>query len=1193
MWRRPPTAEAPCAGCEAGKKRPGTPGLARLLPFPWNERGVNPPLMRKPVRVVAVVTACLLFLLGSATAEDEEQPKQGPPKPLTTQQAADAVASAVTSQDGKELTTLALQDKPDPWLVADLLCYRGNHDAAEAFAKAARRVDVEQLPAHVEAWRKRKPDTAERELLTKMRAALRAGTPAQILAGTASLPTPLNTITRIRLHHVRGLALRTARQHGQTKDLLQRAAAAAHALGWLRQGARLYNEAATSAYFDANWPDAVLLLGKAVVLTEQRGDQQGAARALSRLGIIHGLLGDYAAALSVYERALERMRALGDERGVATTQGNLGLVYFNLGKHAKALAIFEHALKLKQALGGRGATSAVLTNIGMTHRALGNYAKALSVYERALEQTRTLGDQRGAARVLSGIGLVHESRGDHAEALSTYERAHEQLEALGAKQAATNTLANMGNLYRVLGEYAKALSILERALEQHRSRGDKRGAAGTLANIGAVHQRLGDYARALSIYEDALELLQELGDEKRIVAALANTALVHQELGHYAKALAMLEGALERQQTLDDKQGVATTLGNIGNIHQSLGDRAKALSFHERALRQRRALGDKWGVALSLSNIGVVQEHLGEPAKALATLELALEQKRALGDKRGAAMTLRHIGRVHLALGDHAKARRALERSVSAARSLRAAPILVTALKRLAHLHLAMGKPSRALARAREALREAEGLLGGLDGEQGATARGQHTNLFAVGVLAAAREGEPAEALTFLESGRAGSLLDALDKREALRWKAESLPPDLRQEDREARAAEKVARRAYDRATRRGKLIASRAAATVLSDATERVRAIDGRIQRDLKKRLKQQAGLFYPRPKTIYDIQDALEADQALVLYGLCLDEALALVLRPDGERIVELGKASDVQAACAALDASDADVDPAKALAALKALLVDPLKLGKDVKQVMVSPEGPLCYVPFGALFQQTVAMTPSGTTHVLLLDEEREAGTGVLSLGSPDYSGVSDRAKAIYYRGRSLSPLPATAPEATTVGTVSLIGAKASEAGLRVSLKEQKRWKAVHFACHGLIDVDRPMLSSLALSRAGEDDGFLTALEVLRMQIPADLAVLSACETGRGRVVKGEGILGLTRAFMFAGAPRVICSLWKVDDAATKALMVRFYELWNPKDGKKGLGAAAALRKAQAFVRDHPNGKWKHPYYWAAWVLWGLPN
>ena len=131
---------------------------------------------------------------------------------------------------------------------------------------------------------------------------------------------------------------------------------------------------------------------------------------------------------------------------------------------------------------------------------------------------------------------------------------------------------------------------------------------------------------------------------------------------------------------------------------------------------------------------------------------------------------------------------------------------------------------------------------------------------------------------------------------------------------------------------------------------------------------------------------------------------------------------------------------------------------------------------------------------------------------------------------------------------------------------------------------------MLSALALTADEENDGFLTAHEIFRMSIPADLVVLSACETGKGRIYRTEGIVGLTRAFMFAGAPRVVCSLWKVDDEATQALMVRFYELWNPKDGSEGLSAAAALGQAQAHVRSQE--RWAHPYYWAAWVLWGLP-
>lgn len=132
---------------------------------------------------------------------------------------------------------------------------------------------------------------------------------------------------------------------------------------------------------------------------------------------------------------------------------------------------------------------------------------------------------------------------------------------------------------------------------------------------------------------------------------------------------------------------------------------------------------------------------------------------------------------------------------------------------------------------------------------------------------------------------------------------------------------------------------------------------------------------------------------------------------------------------------------------------------------------------------------------------------------------------------------------------------------------------------------------MFSSLALSADAENDGFLTAIEIFRSKIPADLVVLSACESGKGRIFLTEGIVGLTRAFMFAGAPRVICSLWNVDDEATRALMTKFYELWNPRDGSRGLTAVEALRGAQVHVRSQP--AWAHPSYWAAWVLWGLPE
>jgi CHAT domain-containing protein len=146
-------------------------------------------------------------------------------------------------------------------------------------------------------------------------------------------------------------------------------------------------------------------------------------------------------------------------------------------------------------------------------------------------------------------------------------------------------------------------------------------------------------------------------------------------------------------------------------------------------------------------------------------------------------------------------------------------------------------------------------------------------------------------------------------------------------------------------------------------------------------------------------------------------------------------------------------------------------------------------------------------------------------------------------------------------------------------------------VHLACHGLIDSADPLFSALALAPTKDHDGFLTAFDVMSMRVPADLVVLSACETARGTQFAAEGVVGLMRAFMHAGAPRILCSQWKVDDAATAALMTRFYALWNPKDGTPPLSAAGALRRAQEWVAAQP--KWAAPKYWAAWVLWGLPE
>ncbi|HVG92979.1 MAG TPA: CHAT domain-containing protein [Planctomycetota bacterium] len=202
----------------------------------------------------------------------------------------------------------------------------------------------------------------------------------------------------------------------------------------------------------------------------------------------------------------------------------------------------------------------------------------------------------------------------------------------------------------------------------------------------------------------------------------------------------------------------------------------------------------------------------------------------------------------------------------------------------------------------------------------------------------------------------------------------------------------------------------------------------------------------------------------------------------------------------------------------------------------------------------------------------------GDGVLALGDPAYGAPAG--------GLPLARLPSSGVEARAVGDVVLLGKEATEGGLRTALLGRPRWRAVHLACHGLLDADRPLLSSLALAPGGGDDGLLVGHEILRMTVPADLVVLSGCDTGLGKTFRGEGVLGLSRAFLLAGAPRVLVSLWKVDDEATRAFMETFYASW-----KSGRPLPDALREARERVRSDP--RWSHPRHWASFVLWGLPG
>lgn len=1184
----------------------------------------------------ALALSVLLFVSGGARVAAGDPPAApaapatAPPPAKTPEQASDAVLAAIAAKDEAELRALASKDDPDPWLVADELIRRGQHDAAGAFAEASPRPDTERLPAYVASRRGQPDDAAGRERLASANAAImRRDTSAGLAALGDGAAGPIRDVVGVRLAYGRGLLLATTPRHGEAVAAFVAAADAAERLGWLSRAVLAIVGAGSAARRGASFAPAMEAYERWRALADRRGDRINAARALSNIGSLHAVRGDYRRAREVLEQALVALESAGDRYGSATVRGDLGSVLVDLGEPALARAAQERALAEFEALGDRAGVARVLGNLANLYALLGEREGALSMTRQALQAKESIGDRWGAVATRISLAGQLEKRGEFAVAETEYDRARSEAEALGDGVSVASAWVGVGTCAFSLGDYPRARAAFERGRRGYETADNPVGAAIALANLGAVAAARGDFAGALSAFERALSAQEALGDLRTAASILQHVASMHRARGDFSAALHAFDRARRALESVGDRSGVAILRINMGNLRADLGDTEGALALYSQAHEDLQATGQKVMAARALSamanaslrlgeherarelleqslvvldaagaraEVASAREDLanlhlasGEKAKSLEILERVLEEARALGRRQLEASVLLGIGRVRAALGRSAEARTAFDASVGLARSLRATPQLADALKFLAEFHLRAGDVARAVGRAREARDAVESMLGGLGDEEGAAARSESARLYAVGALAASREADAAETAAFLESGRAGALLESLGRRDLLRWKAATLSEDLQDAEAKSAAAEREARKAYERvlADRTSDRSAIAAAARALDERMDDRRGVQTRIEREGKRG----AGLYYPRPRTLDDVRAALYDGDALVLYGLCLDEAIAVVATRSDARIVALGGRAALEAACEALDCTDPGADVGPSLTALRKALVEPLGLGQDVRRVLVSPEGPLGYQPFAALFSVPVAMTPSGSTHVLLRDEEGDRGEGVLALGDPDYAGTSEGAQRILLRGRPLSPLPATRPEAEAIGTTTLLGPKATEEGLRRALASRGRWRAVHLACHGLIDPDRPTLSSLALTRAGDDDGFLTALEVLRTPFSADLAVLSACETAKGKVVTGEGIVGLTRAFMFAGSPRVICSLWKVDDEATSALMMKFYELWNPKAGAQGLNSADALRQAQDFVRSHE--KWKHPYFWAAWVLWGLPT
>jgi len=901
----------------------------------------------------------------------------------------------------------------------------------------------------------------------------------------------------------------------------------------------------------------------------------------------------------------------------------------------KSIEKYHEALELYRRATDRKGEAQTLNNIGEVYYFLGEKQKALEKYNEALPIWREIGDRRGEANTLADIGAVYWLMGDLQKALGMLDKVLPIVREVSDRKEEAIILCNFGEAYWSLGETRKALEKYNEALPIHRAVGDRSGEAGTLSNIGQLYLSLGEARKALGKCNEALLIYQAVGDRRMEAMAVNNIGVVYQELGEKRKALEKYNEALLLRRTVGDRRGEASTINNIGAVYRSLGEMQKAIEKYNEALTLRREVGDRRGEADTLNDIGLVYDGLGETQKALEKFNEALPLRQAVGDHNGEAATLLGIAQVEQKRGNLPQARQIIEQAIGLIESLRTnasqefrASYLAsrqgffeTYIDVLMQMQtqnpaatlnaVALAASERARARSLlELLKESRAdIRQGVDASLLERERSLQQRLNAraaaqVSLLNRKHTPEQADAAAKEIAAIASEYEEVQSEIRARspRYAALTQPQPLGLVEIQQQVLDQdTLLLEYSLGENASYLfVVSQKSITShtlpkraeIEAAARRVRELltaqqpqPGDTDAKYRARVKESEESYWPKAVELSRMLLGPVASQlgkkrlAIVADGALQYIPFAALPAPSSEN--GEGRNSGAEPQPLFVEHEIVSLPSASTLATLRretagrksaekslAVLADPVFSDDDTRVKRDASK---------ALAQVKTRSADSDEIDVVSMQMTRSGReTGVVGAEAGFGRLISTRREA-----RTISAL---VPERERMQALDF------EASRTTAQKpEMAEYRILHFATHGLLNNIHPELSGIVLSLVDKDgkqqDGFLRLQDIYNLKLSAELVVLSACQTGLGKEIKGEGLVGLARGFMYAGAPRIVASLWKVDDQATSELMERFYQ---GMLGPERLRPAAALRQAQLSIWKQR--QWREPYYWAAFVLQG---
>lgn len=787
-------------------------------------------------------------------------------------------------------------------------------------------------------------------------------------------------------------------------------------------------------------------------------------------------------------------------------------------------------------------------------------------------------------------------------AIAVWQQARQRFQQQQDVAGESAALANLGTAYLRLERYREAIAVLEALLPLTQSLNDSAGEATTLGNLGIAYRALGDYSKAVTVYKQAARQMLTLGDRRGVGQVLNNLGNVYETLGEFEMATKLYEQSRSLAQQTQDEVGVAVALANLGAVAAKQEQDKPAIALFEQSLALSRKFGDRAGEANTLINLGASYHSLGDLPQALTHYQQALALAQSTRDRRRESEALGSLALVYEDEKQYEKAIQFHQQSVAIARELKDPQFTGMVLNNYGHTLLNAGRLAEAETVLREAVQRLDALRPGLSDRYKVSIFDTQVHTYNLLLQVLVEAHKPEAALEISEHGRARAFVELLAGRfgskqasnapvtiaqikeiarqqQAVLVEYALIPDDAFKFRGKQRGSVKelfvwVVQPTGDVAFRRVSLQPDKTQKVFLSNLVGSARVAIGVRGRGIGVQADGDADEFFRVGDQVRREQEPLSAAPYRV--EAVNQKEKTLILSQADKRLPDPVPMAQVYK----VDSRRARTLHWRELHRLLiAPIADLLPANPDVPVVFV-PQEHLFLVPFAALqnsageylIQRHTVLTVPAIQVLATTRRSSSTGEGSLVVGNPAPMP------------NSFSALPGSETEANEIAQLLHVSPLIRQAATEAAVKQ--RWtkaRLIHLATHGIFDEENPLRGAIALAPGGKEDGLLTAEEILQQRLQADLVILSACDTGRGRIT-GDGVLGLARSLMAAGAPSVVVSLWQVPDAPTAALMTAFH-----RERLQRGNTARSLRRAMLqTLKVHPD-----PVNWAAFTLVGQPR